>query len=115
MEWNRGGCESDQDAIDAIASLDSLEGLPATTVVLCMEGRAAWRVLLAIAGKDRRVSVQMPWGGDLYVLESQQQKRAADCDASRGFGKVIGFCKTDLVLYTRREEGRSKGSCDNPE
>jgi hypothetical protein len=49
------GCEGDQ---DAIALLDSLEGLPATTVVLCMEGRAAWRVRLSVAGKDRRVSVR---------------------------------------------------------
>jgi hypothetical protein len=44
----------------------------------------------------------MPWGGDLSVLELQQRKRAADCDASRAFGKLIGFRKTDLGLYTRK-------------
>jgi hypothetical protein len=74
-----------------------------------MEGRAAWRVRLSVAGKDRRVSVKVPWGGDLNVLELQQQKRAGDCDVSRGFGRrVIGLCKTDLVLYTR-SEGKLEG------
>jgi hypothetical protein len=52
----------------AIALLDSLEGLPATTVVLCMEGRVAWRVRLSVAGKDRRVSVKKALGRRLECL-----------------------------------------------
>jgi hypothetical protein len=75
----------------AIALLDSLEGLPATTVVLCMEGRAAWRFVFLLLGKIVESQSKKPWGGDLSVLELQQQKRAGDCDVSRGFGKVIGL------------------------
>jgi hypothetical protein len=57
---------------------------------------------------------QEPWGGDLSVLELQQQKRAGDCDVVPRLRKMIGLCKTDLVLYPR-SEGKLKGSCDNSE
>ena len=55
-----------------------------------MEGRAAWRFVFLLLGKIVEYQLKA-CGGDLSVLGLQQQKRAGDCDVSRGFGKVIGL------------------------